>query len=1048
MIEPSASQPNGLSVPPPPAPPAPEPPPRSRVRLEGHRQLLAQVRALQRRQLWLQGGLYGVGATAILFVTAGFAANLSVSLGQALAWLAPIAFAGTLGYFGLYLARQQVGDDLKTARLVGERVPAVSLDLVGAVEIERELERDPNFSADLAEAFLEATHHRARRLDPHLAVPPGPLKLALRVAAGLFLALGVLLVIWSRPWGRGMTAVFTTAGEAANQARREPITGDIELTYRYPAYTGLSPRTVSGTAGEITAPAGTQVLLRTHADRDVARAEVDVNGQRLPLTVNGKRDLEGSIVLDKAGSYAFVFLKATGREVARSPDMPIHVEADAAPQVLIQLPGDEIEIDPGQKVALKYEASDDYGLSSLELVFKAPGKAQETRVPLRHDEGRRTRGQYTWDLGTLKLNPGDRITYSIEAKDNDAVAGPKKGASRTHVLKVYSATEHRRAALEKAEQLWEKMVSQLADRMEGPDRAEPKDSQKVAAASKVDEAGKELANDFTAAAQEISRERDAPQELWAALVNISQSMRPKVLATTDARRIFLRYQKLMPSDSSWGRRLTNVAAAEISELEKDVLYLESLIDRQKLQDLQDMAKELAQQRRELASLIEDYQKTKDPRVQEDILRQVDDLRNRISDLMQRMGEMAKGIRDEHLNSEALQQMMQEKDMGSALDEVESLVKDGKADEALKKLQELGMQMDQMMQNLDGAEQSFGSEQYPELTEKFKKFSEDLKKTTDDQRRVAQQTKEISDRYRQMMKERLKEKAKALRDQLMKQVEQASKDYKSLATNELQGNSDRSMEEIQAELDNVQNALKVEDYDLALEAAQRAQRAADDLDSYGQQLKRMDELYQRSQEMRSKSDKVAQRLSKDAKQVQDVSDKLQQMFPPAGSMMSEQDKQKLQQLAGEQRGLEQRAQELRQQMEQMQQSAPVFGEEALEQMNQVGERMDGAARKMDARDPGRGHSEQQAALDQLGQLQQQMQQQQGKKKGSFAMPLPMFAGNRGSWGRSQSTEKVEIPDEDQFQAPKEFRKDLLDAMKQGAPDKYRDQVKRYYEELVK
>ena len=48
---------------------------------------------------------------------------------------------------------------------------------------------------------------------------------------------------------------------------QELITGDIELTYRYPPYTGLSPRTVAGSNGEVSAPAGTEVLLKTRADR-------------------------------------------------------------------------------------------------------------------------------------------------------------------------------------------------------------------------------------------------------------------------------------------------------------------------------------------------------------------------------------------------------------------------------------------------------------------------------------------------------------------------------------------------------------------------------------------------------------------------------------------------------------------------------------------------------------------------------------------------------------------------------------------------------------
>jgi hypothetical protein len=105
--------------------------------------------------------------------------------------------------------------------------------------------------------------------------------------------------------------------------------------------------------------------------------------------------------------------------------------------------------------------------------------------------------------------------------------------------------------------------------------------------------------------------------------------------------------------------------------------------------------------------------------------------------------------------------------------------------------------------------------------------------------------------------------------------------------------------------------------------------------------------------------------------------------------------------------------------------------------------------MQQRDPARGYGEQQAALEQLQRLQQQMreaqQQQRGKGRG---LPLPMMAGRTGSSGSANSREDVEIPDENQYQAPKEFRKDLLDAMKQGAPEKYRDQVKRYYEELVR
>jgi hypothetical protein len=105
--------------------------------------------------------------------------------------------------------------------------------------------------------------------------------------------------------------------------------------------------------------------------------------------------------------------------------------------------------------------------------------------------------------------------------------------------------------------------------------------------------------------------------------------------------------------------------------------------------------------------------------------------------------------------------------------------------------------------------------------------------------------------------------------------------------------------------------------------------------------------------------------------------------------------------------------------------------------------------MQGKDPGRGYGEQQAALEALRQFQKQMQQSQRGGKGGKGLPMPMGGRSRRQEGNGRDpNNQVELPDEDAFQAPKEFRKDLLDAMKQGAPEKYREQVKRYYEELVK
>ena len=1036
---------------PPPSPPPPSAPASraaSGAQALGVEALLSEVRTRQRRNLWLQGGMLGAAAVAVLLAAGGFLGLVAPRLGGSVLWLAVPVGVGMACAFGLWRAKQQVGDDVRTARLVGQRRPELSLDVLAAVELKRQRGPQDGWSSDLAGAFLEQMDTRVRTVDVRSVVDGRPVRRTALASGGVLLALAVLMGLLGGRWSAGMARIREAAKSPQAQAQAEPITGDIELTYRYPAYTGLVQRTVPGTNGEVSAPAGTEVVLKTRSDRAVERAELVVNGQPLPLTVAGNRDLEGTFVAKQSGHYRFVFYGPRDTRLVTGPEIALNVEADKAPQVSLMTPAVELEVDPGQKVTLKYEATDDYGLSGLALVFRTPGAQKETRVPLPREDGRRNRATHTWDLGTLKVDPGDRITYYVEAQDNDAVEGPKKGVSRTQVLRIYSAAEHRRAAREKAEQLWGRMVDHLADRLEGPDRAKQKDPQAIATAASVDTSGQQLVTDMRTLARELARGRDVPTELVSALSHISESLGSHINGTSDLRRLYLRTQRARGEDWGTGNRLTSTVNEEIEELEKDILYLESLLDRQKMEALQELAKQLANERRELSNLVEQYKNNPDDQARQAVMEQIQQLKSRINELMQRMAEMRKGIRDEHFNAEALSEMMKEQDMQGALDEVEKLMREGKTDEALAKLQQLGMQMDEMLQNLDKENNEFGAEQYPELAEKFGKFMEELQATAQQQQKVAEQTRQLRDQARSQNRERLTEKGKAMKDDLLRKVQQAQEDYKKLQPEQLNSRAARPLEEAQSELQNVEQALKVNDFDLAAEAAARAEDAAQQLSMMGEQQKQLDEMFGNPPEVRQQSANLAQRLERDARNVEDVNKQLQSLFPPPGSQLSQQERQQLQQLAQQQGQLEQRAQGLRQQMEEMQQMAPLFGEEATQQMESVGQRMGEASQRMQGKDPGRGYGEQQAAMEGLRQFQRQMQE--GQRGGKGGLPLPMGAGARRQEGNNGKDPKnqVELPDEDAFQAPKEFRKDLLDAMKQGAPEKYREQVKRYYEELVK
>ena len=89
---------------------------------------------------------------------------------------------------------------------------------------------------------------------------------------------------------------------------------------------------------------------------------------------------------------------------------------------------------------------------------------------------------------------------------------------------------------------------------------------------------------------------------------------------------------------------------------------------------------------------------------------------------------------------------------------------------------------------------------------------------------------------------------------------------------------------------------------------------------------------------------------------------------------------------------------------------------------------------------RAGEHQQRALEKLGQAQKEMRQQQRQASGGSS------SGREGT-GQRHSDRKVDIPDADAYRAP-QLRRELLDAMKERAPESYEDAIRRYYEELVR
>ena len=1073
----------------------------------------------RRRQGWivlataLGAGLAGVLACLLLgaaLLGAGVGPYFAVR--QATLALASIVVVVALAWAAVSLMRR-ASTPIAVAKNVGKAAPELRSDLLSSVELEDEyedLERSGRYSVALVDAHIARTAERARGLDLTHVVSDVPARragaaLALAAAANL-LALAfaphALGAGWQRLAGGGGPAVVR---------RAEPITGDIEITYVYPAYMGRQTKTISGTGGEITAPKGTEVTLRARADRQVERAEIAIESSLAPeplsptlpppgggretkpaergvsysvrpergdnpvrlersegkskgelpdtkpsavklyqLDVKNGRDLTGRFSVEDGGAYRFRFAK--GKKVlAEGPPLPIVVEPDAFPEIRITAPAQEIEVDAKARVRVEWTASDDVGLGELALVTKPP-EGEERRTALRSFSGtRHEAGVHDLDLAPFRLVEGERVLYWLEVTDNDAVSGPKRAASATHTVKVYSEAEHHRAALAKAQALWEEIVKLLGDRLDFFDGSPPWTAERVIQAQVLDGRTKGLHDALRAAAQELRREQAAPKELAAALVAVAGSLRPLEQNLTSLRMTLarmLRFQQ--PGQSPLLSRVADLDGQLDRELERDVLYLESLFDKQRADDLVRVAKDLAARRRDLASLLEKYKQAPTEQGKKELLAEVARLRARMQEMMRRMAELAKGINDEHMNREALAEMAKSQDALGGLDEVEKMLAKGDIEGAMKALDQLGNAMQQMLSSLERTAGMPGQKS-SELMKEMLAFKKQLEEVQGRQEQVARETEDVKGEYKKKLAEKMKQldaaakKLEALAAEARKELQKAEKGVTFRSEEDYNQARDR--------LADLQKALEAKDFDAALETSKRAlppmQRLAMGLGDDAA----MSERYRPLQSKDPREVREAQRHAAGALQpARKVRDELEKMFPDPRSVLGEKDQQKLGELAQRQGQLERQAGELRQKLAELAQKAPVFPPQAGEMLGGSQGHMQRAQGELAQRDPQHGHGEQRQALDDLARfkrgLDEMAKNSQKGGGGGFPFPFGDEQGSREGDGMDPSQEKVEIPGADAYKVPDEFRKDLLEAMKQGAPETYKGEVQRYYEELVK
>jgi hypothetical protein len=215
-----------------------------------------------------------------------------------------------------------------------------------------------------------------------------------------------------------------------------------ELTHlgarlEYPRYLGLAPATLQN-AGNLRVPEGTRITWTVdalHAEAAHIRFSTEDSAAAMSRQAAGTYQFSRSfrqpanyrITLSNADShnkedlaYAVAVIKD------EYPTVTLHQQKDSALFRTLWLGG---------------TATDDHGITEMRLRYQVVrGQREEAgshALPIAGALANQ-RFFYTWNLDSLKLKPGDILTYFVQVWDNDGVNGRKAGQSATFRLALPS----------------------------------------------------------------------------------------------------------------------------------------------------------------------------------------------------------------------------------------------------------------------------------------------------------------------------------------------------------------------------------------------------------------------------------------------------------------------------------------------------------------------------------------------------------------------------------------------------------------------------------
>ncbi|QPJ63063.1 MAG: hypothetical protein G3M70_14740 [Candidatus Nitronauta litoralis] len=679
------------------------------------------------------------------------------------------------------------------ALLVEEKTEGLENGLINSVQLQPFLkEKQPgsnNISPSFVKELLDRTSKRVETLKPDTLLPSQELFRNRNIFVAALTVLSTLFLFWPNLFSEGFRNLMAPPAEARinptdDSGSNHPDQANantsfhlesLKLTFNYPAYTRLKQVTLEPSDGKIQVLPGTEVVVTAKFDRVVKDAELVLNSRDfLSMTAKKNGAFEGRFFAKDNGYYQFRLNTENGGKVLLASQYPIKVVNDQSPTITLMLANPKPVYLPNDKIKMFFEAHDDYGISRIELVSESGGQITRKAIKTVKSIETELKDGFTWELGTMRFEPGAEVRYFLEVRDNDNILGPNTGQSEMFSFEIFDEFKKREDLLVLQEELLEKMIALLANTLLFSPQGLTHTVKGLNTVKRQMGNHTDQLIEVIRLTQTIHEQAKTigsfPQTYLTLLKNMARNFNG---IREDHIQAISRLTDAIGNATPVGLNFPPIESVNqdlVTHLERDILLLVKIINRERMDqvlDLNDDLQSLADQ------LKEEFEKARD---QENALNKpqfkkaLEKIRETMQKIMEQLARQTQGMSDEFLNPNAMENLEMQ-DFKASLEKLMSLVENGQMQKAMQEMENMMKDLQQLSQQLD---QMMNDQENLMDIQTVKKLEESLAKVEQlekEQKGLLEKTAKLNKKLRSKQSQRFEDRLKEFFASLRKDVNQ-------------------------------------------------------------------------------------------------------------------------------------------------------------------------------------------------------------------------------------------------------------------------------------